>query len=130
MLPCYLHHCLQKTKFDHQSHKDIPVHLLDASELELSLALGSFGSTGAMIPLGNVVPIVDPTVKAAHEKQREKELGEGAVVYKPKPEIRHVFRADPTNPPKAITLAFLLAVIVGYVGLFAAVSAHARNEGG
>ncbi|KAA8905357.1 Oligosaccharyltransferase subunit Ribophorin II-domain-containing protein [Sphaerosporella brunnea] len=102
------------------SHKDIPAHLLDAAVLELSVVLGGPGAGSSMTQIGSVAPIVDPAAKAMHEKKRAQELGEGEVVYKPKAEIRHVFRADPKNPPKVITLVFLMAVIAGFVGLFTA----------
>lgn len=51
-----------------------------------------------------------------------KDLGEGAIVYKAKSEIRHTFRADPKSPPVTITLVFTAAVLTSLLGLFVAVS--------
>ncbi|KAI5818176.1 Oligosaccharyltransferase subunit Ribophorin II-domain-containing protein [Pyronema omphalodes] len=107
-----------KAKVD-LAHKDLPAHLLSSPELSLSLALGSFGTPGSLLPLGSVAPIIDDNAKAALEKQRVKELGDN-VIYGPKKEIHHVFRPDAMNPPKVITLAFLFAVLAGYLGLFGA----------
>ncbi|KAL7271445.1 hypothetical protein RUND412_005800 [Rhizina undulata] len=107
-----------KAKFD-LSHKDIPSYLLSAPSLSLSLVLGSFGTTpGSVTPIGSLTPSLDVVAKAALEKQKVKDLGEGKVVYKRKQEIRHVFRADPKNPPKVITLAFTAAVLGAYLFLF------------
>jgi len=108
-----------KAKID-ISQKEIPAHLLDTPELDLTLVLGSFGSStsGSLIPIGKVAPILDAAAKAALEKQREKDFGEDNVVYKPKDEIRHIFRDDPKSPSKIITLIFLLAVIAAYAGIF------------
>ncbi|KAF8252333.1 hypothetical protein K440DRAFT_536409 [Wilcoxina mikolae CBS 423.85] len=108
------------------SQKDIPAHLLDTPELDLTLVLGSFGSSttpGSIISIGKIAPVIDPSAKAALETQRKKDFGEGNVVYKLKDEIRHIFRADPKSPSKIITLVFLLTVIAGYAGLFGVVSA-------
>ncbi|KAF8528658.1 Oligosaccharyltransferase subunit Ribophorin II-domain-containing protein [Trichophaea hybrida] len=90
-------------------------------ELDFTLVLGSFGSSttpGSLISIGKITPVIDPSAKAALETQRKKDFGEGNVVYKPKDEIRHIFRPDPKSPSKIITLVFLLAVIAGYAGLF------------
>jgi oligosaccharyltransferase complex subunit delta (ribophorin II) len=73
-------------------------------------------------------PALDPTAKALLEKQKLKDLREGAVVYKAKDEIHHIFRADPQSPPKIITLVFLLAVLGGLGGLFLVVSAPHDTE--
>jgi len=101
------------------SHKDIPAHLLDRPSLSLSIALGSSGDSKPLLAsIGSLAPVLDPVAKAALEKQKVADLGEGSVVYEPKDEIRHVFRDDPKNPPKAITLFFTLAVLGGLVGLF------------
>ncbi|PUU72174.1 Oligosaccharyltransferase subunit Ribophorin II-domain-containing protein [Tuber borchii] len=107
-----------KAKID-LSHKDLPAFLLTAPSLSLSLVLGSFGESAAsIVTIGNIKPSLDPTAKALFEKQKQKDLGEGATVYKAKDEIRHIFRADPQSPPKIITLFFLLSVLAGLGGLF------------
>ncbi|CUS08201.1 unnamed protein product [Tuber aestivum] len=107
-----------KAKVD-LSHKDLPAFLLTAPSLSLSLVLGSFGqSTASIATIGNVEPLLDPAAKALLEKQKQKDIGEGTVVYRAKDEIRHVFRADPQSPPKIITLVFLLSVLAGLGGLF------------
>ena len=84
--------------------------------------MGSSGSTGAVIPIGKVAPVLDAAGRTLAAAQRAKDLGDDNVVYGPKPEITHVFRADPKSPAKAITTAFLVAVIVVYAGLFVVVS--------
>ncbi|KAH8153939.1 uncharacterized protein LAJ45_01706 [Morchella importuna] len=101
------------------THKDLPAHLLASPKLSLSIALGSFGSTpGSILPIGNLIPALDAAALGLLEKQKLKDLGEGAIVYKAKKEISHIFRADPQNPPKIITLVFLASVIASLVGLF------------
>jgi len=103
------------------SHKDIPAHLIDTSELDLSIALGGFGATpGSIISVGKVTPVVDPSMKALLEKQKLKDIGEDVELYQPKHEIRHIFHPEPKSPPQVITLAFLAAVMASYVGLFSA----------
>lgn len=105
------------------THKDLPAHLLSADKLSLSIALGSFGSTaGSIVEIATVQPTLDAAAKALLEKQKAKDLGEGAIVYKPKQEIRHIFKADPKNPPVIITLVFTAAVLATLVGLAAVVS--------
>lgn len=104
------------------SHKDLPAHLLSADKLSLSIALGSFGSTaGSIVEVGTVQPTLDTAAKALLEKQKAKDLGEGAIVYKPKDEIRHTFKVDPKNPPVIITLVFTAAVLASLLGLFVVV---------
>jgi len=119
--------------FSLQSHKDLPAFLLVAPSLSLSLVLGSFGeSTASIVPIGNVKPSLDPTAKALLVKQKQKDIGEGTIVYKAKDEIRHIFRVDPQSPPKIITLVFLLSVLAGLGGLFVVVSfplAHYEASG-
>ncbi|RFU78735.1 hypothetical protein TARUN_3523 [Trichoderma arundinaceum] len=94
------------------SQKDLPVQLLLSQEpLEASLVLGSFGSTE-----GSVTPVFDFTVKldpAAALPNYEKPLRYGKLA-----EIHHIFRADPKNPPKIISIAFALAVLATVPALF------------
>lgn len=110
------------------SHKDLPAHLLAADDLSLSIALGSFGSTpGSIVKVGTLRPALDVAAKSQLEKQKLKDLGEGAIVYKAKDEIRHTFRADPTSPPVTITLVFTAAVLASLLGLFIAVSPPSKE---
>lgn len=67
-------------------------------------------------------PTLDAAAKLQLEQQKLKDLGEGAIIYKSKNEIRHIFKADPTNPPVTITLVFTAAVLTSLLGLFVAVS--------
>jgi len=100
------------------THKDIPAHLLTSSSLDMSIAIGSSGdSAPALISIGSIKPVLDPLSKTSVEAQKIKDLGDGSIVYKPKDEIRHIFRADAKSPPKIITLVFTLAVLGGFVGL-------------
>ncbi|KAI5855879.1 Oligosaccharyltransferase subunit Ribophorin II-domain-containing protein [Tricharina praecox] len=103
------------------THKDLPSHLLSASTLSLSLALGDNTlPSGSIIPLGSIAPTIDASAKTALEKQRATDLGEGVGAFGPKREILHVFREDAKSPPKTITLAFLASVVVAYLALFGA----------
>ncbi|KAI5799999.1 Oligosaccharyltransferase subunit Ribophorin II-domain-containing protein [Geopyxis carbonaria] len=107
-----------KAKID-LSHKEIPAHLLDAEILSLSLALGSFGDSPASLTnIGTIKPVIDPASRNAIEQQKAKDLGEGNVIYKPKDEIRHIFRPEPQSPNIWITLPFVGAVLAGLVALF------------
>jgi len=94
------------------SQKDLPVQLLLSQEpLEASLVLGSFGSTK-----GSVTPVFDFTVKldpVAALPSYEKPLRYGKLA-----EIHHIFRDDPTSPPKIVSLAFALAVLATVPALF------------
>ncbi|PTB68776.1 hypothetical protein BBK36DRAFT_1191910 [Trichoderma citrinoviride] len=94
------------------TQKDLPVQLLLSQEpLEASLVLGSFGSTK-----GSVTPVFDFAVKldpATAAPKYEKPLRYGKLA-----EIHHIFRADPKNPPKIVSLAFSLAVLASIPALF------------
>ncbi|KAH6657755.1 Oligosaccharyltransferase subunit Ribophorin II-domain-containing protein [Truncatella angustata] len=91
---------------------DIPVQLLTSSKpLEASLILASFGSSeGYNKPVFHVQLKLDPN---ATPPTYEKPLRYGKLE-----EIHHIFRADPTNPPKVISLVFALAVIATLPALF------------
>ncbi|KAK1834861.1 Dolichyl-diphosphooligosaccharide--protein glycosyltransferase subunit 2 [Podospora conica] len=96
------------------TQKDIPVQLLVATKpLEASIVIGSFGSAQAYNSRVFEVQIkTDPTAPApSYEKP---------VRYGPKPEIHHIFRADPQSPPKIISLFFAAAVIATVPALFLA----------
>ncbi|TGZ84382.1 hypothetical protein EX30DRAFT_338914, partial [Ascodesmis nigricans] len=105
-----------KAKLD-LTHKDIPAHLLDTSDLSLSLVIASFGdNTPLLAPIGSVKPVITDAEKVTLEKQKAKDVGDEER-FGSKPEIRHTFRADPKNPPLVITLAFLGAVLASFVGI-------------
>ncbi|KAK4066429.1 hypothetical protein Trihar35433_6856 [Trichoderma harzianum] len=94
------------------SQKDLPVQLLLSQEpLEASLVLASFGSSK-----GSVTPVFDFTVKldaATSAPSYEKPLRYGKLA-----EIHHIFRADPKNPPKIVSITFALAVLATVPALF------------
>lgn len=85
--------------------------LLSQEPLEASLVLGSFGSTK-----GSATPVFDFTVKldpATTVPSYEKPLRYGKLA-----EIHHIFRDDPKNPPKIVSIAFALAVLATVPALF------------
>ncbi|KAH8816513.1 Oligosaccharyltransferase subunit Ribophorin II-domain-containing protein [Xylogone sp. PMI_703] len=88
-----------------KAQKDLPIQLAVASKpLEATLILASFGSS---TPFGKRVFDLDvKTDPALAPKALEKPLR-----YGKRPEIHHIFRPDPKNPPKVISLFFALAVI-------------------
>ncbi|KAM0255086.1 hypothetical protein ACHAQJ_006087 [Trichoderma viride] len=94
------------------SQKDLPSQLLLSQEpLKASLVLGSFGSSQ-----GLVSPVFDFTVKldpSATTPSFEKPLRYGKLA-----EIHHIFRADPKNPPKIVSITFALAVLATVPALF------------
>lgn len=99
-----------------QSQKDIPVQLLLSSKpVKASLILGSFGATqGLVTDLFDLEITLDPSAPApAYEKPER---------YGKKPEIHHIFRADPRSPPKVISLLFALAIVAAVPALFTGVS--------
>ncbi|KAK9769728.1 putative Dolichyl-diphosphooligosaccharide--protein glycosyltransferase subunit 2 [Seiridium cardinale] len=93
-------------------HADIPVQLLSTSKpLKASLILASFGSSeGYNKPVFDVEIKLDPN---ATPPTHEKPLRYGRLE-----EIHHIFRADPTSPPKIISLVFALAVLATLPALF------------
>ncbi|KAL7939715.1 Alpha/Beta hydrolase protein [Trichoderma chlorosporum] len=94
------------------SQKDLPVQLLLSQEpLEASLVLGSFGSSkGSVTPVFGFTVQLDPVVTAP---SYEKPLRYGKLA-----EIHHIFRADPKNPPKIVSITFALAVLATVPALF------------
>ena len=88
-----------------QSHKDIPVQLVTSSSpLTASLVIASFGSPKPYESKAFDFKIdIDPNFPIAAP---EKPLRYGKL-----PEIHHIFKTDPTSPPKIITLLFSAAVI-------------------
>ncbi|KAH6609415.1 hypothetical protein Trco_002761 [Trichoderma cornu-damae] len=94
------------------SQKDLPIQLLlSPAPLEASLVLGSFGSTK-----GSVTPVFDFTVKldpVTSAPSYEKPLRYGKLA-----EIHHIFRDDPKNPPKIVSISFAVAVAATVPALF------------
>ncbi|KAI5864788.1 Oligosaccharyltransferase subunit Ribophorin II-domain-containing protein [Durotheca rogersii] len=95
-------------------HSDLPVQLALATEpLRVSLVLASFGSAEGL---------------DKHLFDLEIKLNPGAtpIVYeKPlrygkREEIYHTFRDDPKNPPKIISIAFVLLVVAALPALYIA----------
>ncbi|CAP59887.1 uncharacterized protein PODANS_1_2120 [Podospora anserina S mat+] len=94
------------------THKDLPVQFLHSDgPLEASIILGSFGSSKALnAPVFDVKLQKDPNVPLPpYEKP---------VRYGKKEEIHHIFRADPTSPPKVISIFFALFVLATVPVLF------------
>ncbi|KAL6716399.1 hypothetical protein ACLMJK_005966 [Lecanora helva] len=85
------------------SQKDIPNQLLSTSgPLEASLVIASFGSSKPYSSKAFDLSVDrDPGLPA-----QEKPLRYGKL-----PEIHHIFKSDPTSPPKIITLIFTAAVV-------------------
>ncbi|KAI1319479.1 Oligosaccharyltransferase subunit Ribophorin II-domain-containing protein [Xylariaceae sp. FL0255] len=108
-------------------HADLPIQLATSTTpLKASIVLGSFSSSTPLNkPIFSVALTRDPSVAPpAYEKPLR---------YGKLDEIDHIFRADPKNPPKVISLFFALAVLatvpalfVGWLALGANVS-HLQN---
>ncbi|KAK4634639.1 hypothetical protein CLAFUW4_02043 [Fulvia fulva] len=86
--------------------KDLPFQLLTRSKpLKASITLASFGSS-------------TPYNSQAFNLKIEKDTSNPPVIpspperYTSKPEIHHVFREDPRQPPTIISLFFTLAILV------------------
>ena len=87
-----------------QSQKDLPVQFLASSKpLKASILIASFGSSTPYNGYAFTLNVENEsnTLSAASSPER----------YTSKPEIHHIFRADPKSPPKVISLVFSLAVI-------------------
>lgn len=99
-----------------QSHKDLPTQLLTASQtLSASLVIASFGASKPYrSPAFDLIIELDPS---APPPSVEKPLRYGKL-----PEIHHIFKPDPKNPPKIITLVFTGAVVAALPSLFFMVS--------
>ncbi|KAI2472563.1 Oligosaccharyltransferase subunit Ribophorin II-domain-containing protein [Annulohypoxylon bovei var. microspora] len=91
---------------------ELPVQLaVSNSPLKVSLVIASFGSSeGFEKEIFDVQLTRDPI---AATLTYEKPLR-----YGKQPEIHHTFRADPTSPPKIISLVFVLAVLATVPTLF------------
>ncbi|KAI1636513.1 Oligosaccharyltransferase subunit Ribophorin II-domain-containing protein [Biscogniauxia mediterranea] len=91
---------------------ELPVQLAaSTAPLKASLVLASFGeSEGLNTPIFDVEIKADPSAApVAYEKPLR---------YGKRDEIHHIFRDDPKSPPKAISLAFVLAVVATVPALF------------
>ncbi|KJZ78159.1 hypothetical protein HIM_02197 [Hirsutella minnesotensis 3608] len=94
------------------AQRDLPVQLLlSKSPLQASLIIGSTGSTP-----GSVTPVFDVAVKL--DVNSPAPTYEAPLRYGRLPEIHHIFRADPKNPPKMVSLVFALAVVATVPALF------------
>lgn len=87
-----------------QSHKDIPIQLLSSpGPLTASVVIASFGTSKPYSSHAFDLSIaLDPSSPLPSQ---EKPLRYGKL-----PEIHHIFKSDPTSPPKIITLVFTAAV--------------------
>jgi oligosaccharyltransferase complex subunit delta (ribophorin II) len=94
------------------SQKDLPVQLLAAGRpLDATLLLGSFGASApAAVEAFRVEVELDTNVPAPK--------AEAPLRYGKLPEIHHIFRADPKNPPKIVSLVFALAVLATVPAVF------------
>lgn len=87
------------------AHKDVPVQLLKSTKpIRASVVIGSFGSAQ-----GIVAPVFD--VELAQDAAAPPAESDAPVRYAKKPEIHHIFRADPRSPPKIVSLVFATAVV-------------------
>ena len=94
-----------------QSQKDIPTQLLASPEpLEATLVIASFGSSTPYKSKAFDLSIKLDTTSP--QPPQEKPLRYGKL-----PEIHHIFKSDPTSPPKIITLVFVAAVLVALPAL-------------
>ncbi|KAI9831133.1 MAG: hypothetical protein M1819_005221 [Sarea resinae] len=87
------------------TQKDLPAQFLTtAHPLSATLTIASFGTSKPYTShVFDITPVLDSANPIA---QPEK-----ALRYGPQPEIHHIFKSDPTNPPKILTLLFTAAVI-------------------
>ncbi|KAI8623957.1 Oligosaccharyltransferase subunit Ribophorin II-domain-containing protein [Xylariaceae sp. FL1651] len=86
-------------------HADLPVQLATSTApLQASIVLASFGSSeGLNKPIFSVALQKDPNAAPI--------IYEKPLRYGKRDEIHHVYRADPKNPPKIVSLFFTLAVL-------------------
>lgn len=100
-----------------QNHKDLPLQLLlSQSPLEASLIIGSFGSSA-----GSVTPVFD--IEVVLDSAAPKPKSPTTLRYGKLNEIHHIFRADPKNPPKIVSIFFSLAVLATIPAVFGGVCA-------
>lgn len=103
------------------AQKDLPIQLLLSQEpLSASLVLGSFGSTkGSVTTIFDVTVTLDPNQAAP--------TYEAPIRYGKLPEIHHIFRADPKNPPIIISLVFAGAVVATVPALIVGLGVFGAN---
>ena len=100
-----------------KTHKDLPSQLLTSPKpLSASIVIGSFGSSK---PFNRVA--FELSIK--HDPNSLPPPHERLLRYGKLSEIHHLFRPDPTSPPKFITLFFGAAVIAALPLLLVAVNA-------
>ncbi|EON62497.1 hypothetical protein W97_01720 [Coniosporium apollinis CBS 100218] len=94
------------------THKDLPFQLLTSSApLKASLVIASFGpSTPYKREVFDLTIKLDPNVPIW--------VPDEPVRYGKREEIHHIFRSNPTSPPKIITLVFTAAVVAALPALF------------
>jgi oligosaccharyltransferase complex subunit delta (ribophorin II) len=99
-----------------QTQKDLPVQFLTASEpLQATIILASFGEAS---PLQHHVFNLNVQADAnAPAPKYEKPLRYGIL-----PEIHHIFKSDPTSPPKVISIFFVFAILATVPVLIGSVS--------
>ncbi|KAL0262487.1 hypothetical protein SLS55_001455 [Diplodia seriata] len=96
----------------HQTQKDLAAQFLTTeSPVKASLIIASFGSS---TPYNSAVFDLD----VARDPNTPLALPEPPVRYGKKDEIHHIFKDDPQNPPKVITLFFTAAVVAALPILF------------
>ncbi|KEY68372.1 hypothetical protein S7711_01150 [Stachybotrys chartarum IBT 7711] len=94
------------------NHKDLPLQLLlSQSPLEASLIIGSFGSSA-----GSVTPVFD--IEVVLDSAAPKPKSPTTLRYGKLNEIHHIFRPDPKNPPKIVSIFFSLAVLATIPAVF------------
>ncbi|KAF2089188.1 hypothetical protein K490DRAFT_38762 [Saccharata proteae CBS 121410] len=94
------------------TQKDIPFQFLTStSPTKASLIIASFGSSTPYKAAAFDLAITpDPNMPLV--------VPEAPVRYSKRPEIHHIFRDDPKNPPKILTLVFTAAVVAALPILF------------
>ncbi|KAB2570547.1 putative oligosaccharyltransferase subunit ribophorin ii protein [Lasiodiplodia theobromae] len=96
------------------TQKDLPVQFLTTtSPVKAYLVIASFGSS---TPYKSAVFDLD----VQRDPNTPLAIPEPPVRYGKKAEIHHIFKPDPTNPPKVITLVFTAAVVAALPVLFGA----------
>lgn len=105
-----------------QKQTELPIqHLTSSEPLTASVVIASFGSSdGYNSAVFDVTVKHDPTTKVA---KYEKPMRYGKLA-----EIHHIFRADPTSPPKIISLVFVFAVLATIPAVLISVSSPARTH--
>jgi oligosaccharyltransferase complex subunit delta (ribophorin II) len=87
---------------------------LSNKPLQASIVIGSFGSSE-----GLVAQLFD--LEAKQDVHSPAPKYEKPLRYGKLPEIHHIFRKDPKNPPKIVSLFFVGAVAAALPALFIAV---------